>query len=114
MSEQMEKLIKRIIHDIEMHHRWASQGTTRHDTSRRIARGLIARIGNAVLGGEYPELDKLLGVAGRLEQDPQTRPYAHGVEQSLRGWILNRFDDGARTFIALRQEGGKDASDKAS
>lgn len=100
MSKEMKRLVEEIADgfkemDINEYEPYQLEGKVKW---------AIIRIGNAVLSGECPELDKSLGVAGRLEQEPQTRPYAHGVEQSLKGWILNRFDDGARTFVAFRGE----------
>lgn len=69
------------------------------DLARHTIVGFIVpRTLCAFLNGD---LDEVLGVVGRLDQEPQTRPYAHGVEESLKGWILNRFKEGARTFIAL-------------
>ena len=52
MTEIPEELIKRIVHDIEMYHRWASEGTIHHDTSQRIAKTIVARILAAVREGK--------------------------------------------------------------
>lgn len=55
MAKQ-ERLVERIVHEIEMYHRWASQRTIYHDTSQKIAMGIIILVFSAIRDGLSFEL----------------------------------------------------------
>lgn len=79
---------------------------------------VITRIGKAVLSGEYPELDKLLGVAGRW---PMASPgwagrWSRKRQKEGYAWIDEIIEQVGHIpdFIALGKEEKKGASEKAS
>lgn len=102
MSKEYEELVEEIAREIEGYGDVEFDYVTHTETavsSETLAQRIITHISRAVLSGEYPELDKILGVVGRDE----VVSILYGGMQTAQGLDLQvRRGD---TLIAFRKEG---------
>lgn len=92
-----EKLVDEISEELNRLFRAARGGRTPEQKPRDMAGSFIVRIGQVVLSGEDPELDRALGVVGRWMVSR-----ASPKKLGLQSWSVDMSKDkGATTFIAL-------------